>query len=67
MERCYVGTPRAKVEGDLLALELYRLLVRHAVWPSEGQMKAVTMVYEDLFKGRSVKTLRMCCMLRVVM
>ncbi len=64
LERCYAETPRARVQGDLLALELYRLLVRYDVWPTEGQLKVVTMVYEDLFKGRS-QNAKMCCMWRV--
>ncbi len=36
LERCYAEAPRKKVKGDLLALVLYRLLVRYAARPTEG-------------------------------
>jgi hypothetical protein len=63
--RCYTEKFRNKPDNDIIALNLYRFLVRNAVWPTESQLKAMTMVYEDLFKGRSVKDAKMCCMHRV--
>ena len=56
---------RNKPDNDIIALNLYRFLVKNAVWPTESQLKAITMVYEDLFKGRSAKEAKLCCMLRV--
>ena len=39
--------------------------MRSATWPTEGQLKVMTMVYEDLFKGKSIQEGKMCCMRRV--
>ena len=65
LERCYTEKFRNKPDNDIIALNLHRFLVRNAVWPTENQLKTMTMVYEDLFKGRSVKEAKLCCMHRV--
>jgi hypothetical protein len=46
-------------------LELYRTLVRHNVWPSEGELKVATMAFEDLIRGRSIFENKPCCRRRV--
>ena len=66
IERCYTEKlPFKGMHKDrVLALELYRLLKRFSVWPNEGQLKVMTMAYEDLFRGRSEQG-KMCCRHRV--
>ncbi len=46
-------------------MELYRTLVRHNVWPSEGELKVATMAFEDLIRGRSIFENKPCCRRRV--
>jgi hypothetical protein len=32
------------------------------VWLTEGQLKAMTMMFDDLFKGKSALEMKMCCL-----
>ena len=41
------------MKDDALTLKFYRHSVRYQVWSTFGQVKAMTMVYQDLFKVRS--------------
>ena len=40
-------------------------MVRFNVWPSEGELKVMTMVFEDLIRGRSTTENKLCCRRRV--
>jgi hypothetical protein len=40
-------------------------LIRHNVWPSEGELKVATMAFEDLIRGRSIFENKPCCRRRV--
>ena len=39
---------------------LYRYIANSQTWPTEGQLKAMTMVYQDLFKGRNDRGTMRC-------
>ena len=49
---------------DIIPLELFRFFTRHFIWTTSGQLKAITMVYQDLLKGRN-KRLKQKCMNRI--
>ena len=40
-------------------------MIRHNVWPSEGELKVATMAFEDLIRGRSLCENKPCCRRRV--
>ena len=61
LERCYTGRFCNKPDNYIIALEFGKLLVKNALWPTEGQLKALNMVKEDLFNGRSMKEAKMYC------
>ena len=42
------------------ALLLYRYIANSQAWPTEGQLRAMTMVYQDLFKGVNDRGTMMC-------
>lgn len=65
LERCYASKGSfTRAQDDIIPLEMYRHFCRYFTWPTSGQFKAVTMVYQDLFKGRSRRG-KMRCMNRV--
>ena len=61
LERCYAdkGTATRTMDG-IIPLELFRYFTRHFIWPTSGQLKAMTMAYQDLFKGRTRKGKQKC-------
>ena len=65
LERCYNEKGNAtRAIDEIIPLELYRYFTRHFIWPTSGQLKEMTMVYQDLFKGRTRRG-RQRCMNRI--
>jgi hypothetical protein len=65
LERCYAEKGTAtRAMDDIIPLELFRFFTRHFIWPTSGQLKAMTMAYQDLLKGRSGRG-RQRCMSRI--
>lgn len=52
LERCYAKPLQSKTMERSLAIEIYRVLVRNDQKLTKGIMKAVTMVYQDMFRVR---------------
>jgi hypothetical protein len=44
-----------QAQDDILALELYWYFVRYQVWPTLGELQAMTIAYLDLIKGKGKK------------
>ena len=50
LERCYADQD-SKLERDrLISLMTYMVLTKWRSWPTRGQVKAMTMVYQDLIR-----------------
>ena len=61
LERCYAEKGTAtRAMDDIIPLELFRFFTRHFIWPTSGQLKAMTMAYQDLLKGRTRKGKQRC-------
>ena len=52
LERCYAVALQSKTMERSLAIETYRVLVRNGQKLTKGIFKAVTMVYQDMFRVR---------------
>jgi hypothetical protein len=52
-------------QNDLLVIELYRVLERKAECPTEGKIKAINMIFEDIFRGRSMLEAKISCIIRI--
>ena len=50
IERCYAEAGQDKRMDETLAIEIYRTLNHHGQILTKGMRKAVTMVYQDLFR-----------------
>jgi hypothetical protein len=66
IERCFTESRHNKGADGALALKLYSILVRNGTWPSQGQMRAMTMAFEDLFRPSATRTDgKLCCLHRI--
>ena len=56
IERAYTHKGSfTKIKDKGFALLLYTHIANSQAWPTEGQLRAMTMVYQDLFKGENDK------------
>ena len=63
-ERCYAYQD-SKVEMDrFLALKMYMVFTKFNKWPTQGQLIALTKVYQDLFKRSEIDG-KLTCMKRI--
>ena len=64
IERCYSTGSHNKQIDRCLAYQLYLILIKKDVTPTEGQLVAVTKVYQDLFRPSIKGDGKLCCMHR---
>jgi hypothetical protein len=65
LKRCYGAKFQGRVKNDILAIKVNRVLERKAEWPTEGKIKAMNMIYEDIFQGRSMLEANISCKIRI--
>ena len=64
LERCYAQPDLQSTARDkVLALKMYQVLFGQRAMPNRGQVKVLTMVYEDLIR-RSRTNGKLCCRAR---
>ena len=63
LERCFTHKVRSKPQDDILPNELYRYLVKYQIWPTSGELQAMTVAYQDLI--RKDKKRKPTCIIRI--
>ena len=60
LERCYAQQDPRLARDRLLSLKMYQVFVGLRAWPTRGQVKVLTMIYQDMIR-RSRRGNKLCC------